>query len=141
MPWTILRIRSMARPEYIDVVGTSRALDGISLLLSARRFVGRTVSSTAGCSATSCSCTSRNYFRGRRGQWPFPHQPLTTLDAVSNYLERRIQVLCAGVCAEYPRDGVVDEDQALNAMRNGGAVNDWSKVTENIRTLFGIRFS
>jgi hypothetical protein len=69
-----------------------------------------------------------------------PHSELKTLQDVSGYLERRIQVLCAGVLAEHLQGASLDEKAADTAFKTT-AMNDWSKVTELVRTLCGIRFA
>jgi hypothetical protein len=69
-----------------------------------------------------------------------PHTELKTVEDVASYLEKRIQVLCAGVLAEHLNGASINAEAADRAFKTT-AMNDWSKVTELVRTLCGIRFA
>jgi hypothetical protein len=69
-----------------------------------------------------------------------PNADLKTVEQVYDHLERRVQVICAGACAEFLKDGTIDEDRVFKALDSGGtASNDWAKVRENVHTMVSIR--
>src|SRR5260370_14413127 len=74
------------------------------------------------------------------GSGMMPHWQLTSLDAVIDYLERRIQVLCAGVLAEFLSGETVDENAAMKSWKTGKGVNDWVKERECVHTNYGIKY-
>jgi hypothetical protein len=65
---------------------------------------------------------------------------LRDMRSIEDYLERRITVLYSGALAESLSEGNVDNDYAINAMRQGGSQNDHAKARELIQTLRNIRF-
>jgi hypothetical protein len=64
---------------------------------------------------------------------------LTDLNHVKTYLERRVQVLYAGVIAEsMDRDGNYNGAYAVNEWERGGAINDHAKIRELVQVLRNI---
>lgn len=74
------------------------------------------------------------------GSTIYLHTPLLTLEDLEGYLEQRIQVLSAGALAEALNDEGLNEEMALDQLRDGPSSNDWAKARENARTLCSIRF-
>jgi hypothetical protein len=77
---------------------------------------------------------------GSSGCEPWTPSIQSTND-VENYLERRVQVLYAGVIAESTDvQGNYDSNYALKEWRNGGGKDDYSKFRELIQVLRNIRY-
>jgi hypothetical protein len=70
-----------------------------------------------------------------------PWTPLiTSVQDIEDYLERRVQVLYAGVISEaMDIKGNYNSDYALNEWRNGGGKDDYSKFRELIQVLRNIK--
>lgn len=70
------------------------------------------------------------------------HQNVETKEQVLDFLERRAQVLCAGVIAEATSSaGVYDNDAAVKLMREGGGADqDYGKYREIIYLMRNISF-
>lgn len=70
-----------------------------------------------------------------------PWKPsIESSEDIGNYLERRVQILYAGVIAEaMDKEGNYDSDYALNEWRNGGGKDDYSKFRELIHVLRNIK--
>jgi hypothetical protein len=83
-------------------------------------------------------CSMRVMFSG--GANPISHhgtseiiliEPLPSLSDLTDYLERRIQVLYAGALAEsLQEDGKVDVEYAIEELKNGGATQDFKLASE-----------
>jgi hypothetical protein len=76
----------------------------------------------------------------RGGAEIIPCCGLRNMQSIEDYLEHRITVLYSGALAESLSKGQLNNDYAINAMRQGGAQNDYAKARELIQTLRNIRF-
>jgi len=68
------------------------------------------------------------------------NEQLSDVDAIVDYCERRVLVLCAGAIAEALSAGKSDQDKA-NAAWKSTAVSDWEKCKEILHVLYNIKLA
>ena len=82
-----------------------------------------------------------NLSGAHHGQAPITLMPsLHTLDEVQRYAEQRVIILYAGSLAEACYMGDVNNDAALDIIRNKGGQDDKRKAAELIHVLVGLRY-
>ena len=70
-----------------------------------------------------------------------PMENITGNDKLIDYLEKRIQILYAGVIAQFTDiDKNFDNENALKEWRNGGGMVDYAKVRELVHVIRNIKF-
>jgi hypothetical protein len=69
------------------------------------------------------------------------HQKLDTKEQILEFLDRRAQILCAGVMAEATSNGVVDNVNAVKLMESGGGADqDYGKYREVVYLMRNIKY-
>lgn len=70
-----------------------------------------------------------------------PTPEITDNDKLIDYLEKRVQILYAGVIAQFTDiDKNFDNENALKEWKNGGGMVDYAKVRELVHVIRNIKF-
>ena len=79
---------------------------------------------------------------GHRGESEISlHKELQTKQEILDFLDKRAQILCAGVMAEATKAGVLDNARAIRLMESGGGADqDFAKYREIIYLMRNIKY-
>ena len=121
-------------PRYVKRLNYERALQ------IARHECGHYIAARALGFETGALSVELLYPNGHRGGAliTLPH-PLRSIVEACSYLERRIQILYAGVLAESLKDGKINEEKAREYVSTGGS-EDFAKVKELTHLLRNFRY-
>jgi hypothetical protein len=68
------------------------------------------------------------------------YSPLRTKSEILSYLEKRVQVLYAGALAQSLENGNINNEKAIECVRNHSGRNDYDKARELIQLIRNIRY-